>query len=447
MNFAAETHVDRSILGPAEFIQTDVAGTQVLLDWCRATDTRLVQVSTDEVYGDLEAGGASVEDDPLRPSSPYSASKAGGDLQVLAYVRTYGVDAVDHARRQHLRAEPVPGEAVPLMVTNALDGAAAAGLRRRAPAARVALRRGPLRGDRARPARADARARSTTSAATSARTSSSSRRILELTGADPALVRHVEDRPGHDRRYALDTVEAARPRLGAAAGARRRPRAHGRLVPRQPRLVGADQVGRVPRVLRAAVRRAPRRLTSRPARLGPTRGVTEPSRLPHAHRRYRTWQGSDPGRVRSGHPGVTTPSRMCDVHGRSGRVRSLRPGHVGSGHVLETACSGAQAHFSAALRSRVISLRSPWICSERSKYGIASAQRPSPSERLADVVVGVRLVELAAPLERGERLLRHRQRLLVAALAEQCGRLVGEGDAVGALLRRRLAPPRPGSSP
>ncbi|MGH3130193.1 MAG: dTDP-glucose 4,6-dehydratase, partial [Gaiellaceae bacterium] len=93
VNFAAETHVDRSILGPAEFIATDVLGTQVLLDWARGADARYVQVSTDEVYGDLEAGGASREDDPLRPSSPYSASKAGGDLQVLAYVRTYGVDA------------------------------------------------------------------------------------------------------------------------------------------------------------------------------------------------------------------------------------------------------------------------------------------------------------------------------------------------------------------
>ncbi len=93
VNFAAESHVDRSILGPAEFIQTDVFGTHVLLEWARETGSRFVQVSTDEVYGDLPEGVSSKEDDPLRPSSPYAASKAGGDLQVLAAVRTYGVNA------------------------------------------------------------------------------------------------------------------------------------------------------------------------------------------------------------------------------------------------------------------------------------------------------------------------------------------------------------------
>src|SRR5207248_5813098 len=84
---------DRSIFGATEFIETDVLGTYVLLDWARAHGTRLVQVSTDEVYGDVPPGRSSHEDDPLRPSSPYSASKAGGDLQVIAAVRTYGVNA------------------------------------------------------------------------------------------------------------------------------------------------------------------------------------------------------------------------------------------------------------------------------------------------------------------------------------------------------------------
>src|SRR5665213_2534526 len=92
VNFAAETHVDRSIMGPAEFILTDVLGTQVLLDYARENKIRHIQVSTDEVYGDI-AVGACTEESPLRPSSPYSASKCGGDLQVLAYVRTYEVDA------------------------------------------------------------------------------------------------------------------------------------------------------------------------------------------------------------------------------------------------------------------------------------------------------------------------------------------------------------------
>src|SRR5207248_5230837 len=95
VNFAAETHVDRSILGPADFILTDVLGTQVLLDYARHHGKRFVQVSTDEVYGDVPPSApACTEDAPLRASSPYSASKAGGELQVLAYVRTYGVDAL-----------------------------------------------------------------------------------------------------------------------------------------------------------------------------------------------------------------------------------------------------------------------------------------------------------------------------------------------------------------
>src|SRR3954470_2916899 len=93
VNFAAETHVDRSIHGAAEFIETDVLGTYVLLEWARASGARHVQVSTDEVYGDVPHGASSSEDDPLRPSSPYSASKAGGDLQVLAHVRTHGANA------------------------------------------------------------------------------------------------------------------------------------------------------------------------------------------------------------------------------------------------------------------------------------------------------------------------------------------------------------------
>src|SRR3954470_12661754 len=93
VNFAAETHVDRSILGPAEFILTDVLGTQVLLDHARHRSLRLVHVSTDEVYGDIPlTAEPCTEDAPLRASSPYSASKAGGELQVLAYVRTHGTD-------------------------------------------------------------------------------------------------------------------------------------------------------------------------------------------------------------------------------------------------------------------------------------------------------------------------------------------------------------------
>jgi dTDP-glucose 4,6-dehydratase len=206
VNFAAETHVDRSILGPAEFIQTDVAGTQVLLDWCRATDTRLVHVSTDEVYGDLEAGGASTEDDPLRPSSPYSASKAGGDLQVLAYVRTYGVDASITRGANTYGPNQYPEKLIPLMVTNALDGLPLPvygdGRQRRewlyaddhCAAIELVLREG--RSGEVYNVGGDER-----------ENLEIVERIVELTGADPSLVRHVDDRPGHDRRYALETTK------------------------------------------------------------------------------------------------------------------------------------------------------------------------------------------------------------------------------------------------
>ena len=203
LNFAAESHVDRSILGPAEFIRTDVFGTHVLLEWARETGARYVQVSTDEVYGDLPPGAASQEDDPLRPSSPYSASKAGGDLQVLAYVRTYGVNASITRGANTYGPCQHPEKLVPLFVTNALDGLPLPvygdGRQRRewlhaddhCAAIELVLAEGGA-GEIYNVAGEDHENLEVTG------------RILELTGADPGLVRHVEDRPGHDRRYALD---------------------------------------------------------------------------------------------------------------------------------------------------------------------------------------------------------------------------------------------------
>ena len=206
VNFAAETHVDRSILGPAEFIQTDVAGTQVLLDWARATGARYVQVSTDEVYGDLEAGGLSGENDALRPSSPYAASKAGGDLQVLAYVRTYGVNASITRGANTYGPNQYPEKVIPLFVTNALDGEPLPvygdGRQRRewlhvadhCAAIELVLRDGGP----GEVYNVGGEERENLELV---------ERILELTGADRSLVRHVEDRPGHDRRYALDSAK------------------------------------------------------------------------------------------------------------------------------------------------------------------------------------------------------------------------------------------------
>jgi dTDP-glucose 4,6-dehydratase len=122
VNFAAETHVDRSILGPEEFVRTDVLGTLVLLRLAEEMSARLVHVSTDEVYGDVEPGWSSREDDPLRPSSPYSASKAGGDLQVLAAVRTFGANASVTRGSNTYGPNQYPEKVLPLFATNALDG-------------------------------------------------------------------------------------------------------------------------------------------------------------------------------------------------------------------------------------------------------------------------------------------------------------------------------------
>ena len=203
VNFAAETHVDRSILGAAEFIETDVHGTYVLLSWARDAGVRLVQVSTDEVYGDVPDGSSSREADPLRPSSPYSASKAGGDLQVLAAVRTFGVDACITRGANTYGPNQYPEKLIPLFVTNALDGQPLPvygdGRQRRewlhvedhCAAVELVLRAG--RSGEAYNVGGEEH-----------ENLELTRRILELAGAGEDLVRHVDDRPGHDRRYSLE---------------------------------------------------------------------------------------------------------------------------------------------------------------------------------------------------------------------------------------------------
>jgi dTDP-glucose 4,6-dehydratase len=207
VNFAAETHVDRSILGAAEFIQTDVLGTSVLLRRAAETAARFVQVSTDEVYGDVEPGFSSREDDPLLPSSPYSASKAGGDLQVLAAVRTFGVNASITRGSNTYGPNQYPEKILPLFVTNALDGEPL-----------------PLYGD-GRQVRDWLHVEDhcagielvlrtggpgeiyNVAADEEHENVELTQKIVEHTDADPDLIRHVEDRAGHDRRYSLDTTK------------------------------------------------------------------------------------------------------------------------------------------------------------------------------------------------------------------------------------------------
>ena len=203
VNFAAETHVDRSILAAGDFIQTDVFGTYVLLEYAREKGIRLVHVSTDEVYGDVPPGVRSTENDALRASSPYSAAKAAGDLLVLAYVRTYGVNASITRGANTYGPNQYPEKLIPLFVTNAFDGEPlpvygdgkqvrewlhaedhGAGIE-------LVLREGISGGIYNIGGEERENLHVT-------------QRILELTGSEPSLVRHVDDRPGHDRRYALD---------------------------------------------------------------------------------------------------------------------------------------------------------------------------------------------------------------------------------------------------
>jgi dTDP-glucose 4,6-dehydratase len=207
VNFAAETHVDRSIMGPAEFILTDVLGTQVLLDYARQHKLRHLQVSTDEVYGDIPPDAEPcTEDAPVRASSPYSASKAGGDLQVLAYVRTYGVDALVTRGANTYGPRQYPEKFLPLFITNAFEGlhlpVYGDGRQSRewlhvadhCAAIEIALRRG-VRGNVYNVGGQERQNMEVV------------RRILTLTGASPDLVRHVADRPGHDRRYSVDSTK------------------------------------------------------------------------------------------------------------------------------------------------------------------------------------------------------------------------------------------------
>jgi dTDP-glucose 4,6-dehydratase len=206
VNFAAESHVDRSILSASDFITTDVYGTHVLLEHARAHDLRYIQVSTDEVYGDLEPGFSAVETDPLVPSSPYSASKAGGDLQVLAYVRTYGINASISRGANTYGPFQYPEKLVSLFTTNALDGLALPvygdGKQRRewihaedhCAGIELVLRQGEPGGIY----NVGGEERENLDVI---------ERILALTGASRDLLKHVADRPGHDRRYSIDCAK------------------------------------------------------------------------------------------------------------------------------------------------------------------------------------------------------------------------------------------------
>jgi dTDP-glucose 4,6-dehydratase len=210
VNFAAETHVDRSLLEGEAFVRANVVGVLTLLEAARRHGKRLLQVSTDEVYGDVPEGRSSVEDDPLLPRSPYAAAKAGGELLCRAYHVSYGVDVVVTRGCNTIGPRQYPEKLVPLFVTNALrdlplpvygdgmqvrdwlhaeDHAAAVDLVMRRGAAGAAYNVGA---GHERPNVEVVRA------------------ILARLGKPESLIAYVPDRPGHDRRYALDAGKIRR---------------------------------------------------------------------------------------------------------------------------------------------------------------------------------------------------------------------------------------------
>jgi dTDP-glucose 4,6-dehydratase len=210
VNFAAESHVDRSISGQDPFVTTHVIGTSVLLDAARELGVgRYLQVSTDEVYGSIESGSFT-ETSPLNPSSPYSATKAAGDLLVTAHVHTHGIEASICRGSNNYGPRQYPEKLIPLMTLNALHGDSLPvygdGRQVRnwlyvedfARAIHLVLEKGAP-GEAYNVGGPD-----------ECENIDVVRRIIELTGRDESLMEYVTDRPGHDRRYSLasDKVRA-----------------------------------------------------------------------------------------------------------------------------------------------------------------------------------------------------------------------------------------------
>ena len=209
VNFAAETHVDRSITEPDAFVNTHALGTYVLLEAARERGVRYVQVSTDEVYGSIEEGSFT-EESPLQPSSPYSATKAGADLLVASYHHTYGLEALICRGSNNYGPYQYPEKLIPLMVLNAMHGdklpVYGDGMQVRnwiyvedfARGIGTVLERG-VPGEVYNVGGPD-----------EAPNLEVVKKIIEYTGASDELIEYVTDRPGHDRRYSLGSEKVKR---------------------------------------------------------------------------------------------------------------------------------------------------------------------------------------------------------------------------------------------
>jgi dTDP-glucose 4,6-dehydratase len=209
-NFAAETHVDRSIFEGGSFVRTDVVGTYTLLQRALAHEVaRFVQVSTDEVYGSIRKGKFR-EADPLKPNSPYSASKSGADLLARAFHVTYGLPVVITRSSNNYGPYQHPEKFIPLFITNAIEGKPLPlygdgknvrdwiFVEDNCRAIELAGRRGRV-GEIYNIGAGDER-----------RNIDIARKIITLTRADEELLTLIDDRPGHDRRYALDSRKIKR---------------------------------------------------------------------------------------------------------------------------------------------------------------------------------------------------------------------------------------------
>jgi dTDP-glucose 4,6-dehydratase len=206
VNFAAETHVDRSISDPEAFLITNMQGTHVLLEAARERDLRYVQVSTDEVYGSIDSGSFT-EASPLQPSSPYSATKTGADLLVASYFHTYGLHASICRGSNNYGPRQYPEKLIPLMVLNALHGdklpVYGDGLNVRNWLFVEDFGRGigqvlasGVPGEAYNCGGPD-----------ECPNIDVVKRILAATGNDESLIEYVQDRPGHDRRYSLSSAK------------------------------------------------------------------------------------------------------------------------------------------------------------------------------------------------------------------------------------------------
>jgi dTDP-glucose 4,6-dehydratase len=206
INFAAESHVDRSILHSQEFIRTNVVGTLNLLESCRKSKVgRYIQISTDEVYGSLGADGFFAESSPIAPNSPYAASKASADLLVRSYCHTHGFPGIITRCSNNYGPYQFPEKLIPLLISNAIAGESLPiygdGLnirdwihvRDHCSAIDAALKSGKF----GEVYNVGARQEFTNLYVV--------RTILKLLGKDESPIRYVADRPGHDRRYAIDS--------------------------------------------------------------------------------------------------------------------------------------------------------------------------------------------------------------------------------------------------